>query len=1066
MGNLQSTSDGSRPANASSGASAASGNAGTVPLDISIPRYSFSKTLALFPTATVVGLPAPAQMDRAVLSTPYSIMLPVTPSDPRTLVQQGFVDLSYDLVRHDPARGEQTRVIGRKWGVARPKLRYSHIASPSVLTLNLIPVAAALASTVVDKNVSAATSAIKVLFPDTPTNESISMDARQVIASLAGKAFCPERLVWRLATLYCAAVWAEVSGTRLVSATRDIPDASRIGSVGQYNSFLTTTNAIPNVVMFRFDGFADELAPMLSILRLACAQQMGLNLTSGKELPSIAVISPAMGTLRVGYVGPAVGATMLGHITAADVWATATMWCGQHGCMPMMQQFVHLASAMWCSVDESVDGWFQSERIALPMPAFSTASTALTPISHAYVRWNDEGADPRPPAEHAMFHGGAMEALAIGLAIRTWAHDAGMPYLGVLTRASAEGDHIWRQLQRRGAFTPAMFQVQSLLHSFGASGSLGGIACGITPAFTSVSEVTRWWRRPQLAYQWEEVANAVQKLPQCCALLGVIKPLKSKDLLDINRWYGPEVLSESGRSQEEVLQALVYVAGVQLAWRVFNHHDGTATYTEFRRFTNYRGAMSDWMFAPLYKKDYVSARLVFKLTTTADILMVHKGPMGVVEWQWYVTKMVPEDRHDVDTFASPPGSARIAGPAEVRPPPAPVLPPTAVGRPEPSPPAPPDLASNPPSATDPPAALQQVPASAGLKLSTLQKIYSEAGKPVPSWLNSLKLGLANDNTIPASAWTAGSAEGHMRSAWSDVEQLEPNEEFAKLPRDKRFQAASILSGLFAAAAPRAHSISAARGWATESVRMHARATALATCNAVTMSELSDYVDGTWLARTGLDESKLALGLAAGVAADRMVPTHAHTVGDPPVVDPAVIQRLHDAPVQQAQDALESLDVLGREMFGVGAATAAQVEELLGYAPDWLNTPPRSAQPLDPDAPWMAMPEEKPNVAVPIIADPAELSEAPEVLQYAECAGKTIPQIRAWADYADEEFTEDTIKQLDFGNASSTTQLLPPGVPPLDYSNEPEPRILTIDEQFAPTGEISPKIGEYAQAVFH
>ena len=106
-----------------------------------------------------------------------------------------------------------------------------------------------------------------------------------------------------------------------------------------------------------------------------------------------------------------------------------------------------------------------------------------------------------------------------------------------------------------------------------------------------------------MAYEWEELAHSLNKLPACCAMLGVVRTLCTTKIPVIDRFYGPEIIKGQHRYIEEALQALVYVPKLELAWKVADRHRSIATLHKVKRITSYRGSYSDWQFVPQYQKD-------------------------------------------------------------------------------------------------------------------------------------------------------------------------------------------------------------------------------------------------------------------------------------------------------------------------------------------------------------------------------------------------------------------------------------------------------------------------------
>lgn len=1006
-------------------------------LDHEIPRYSYEKTLEAFPDATTFDYPNPGKFDKSALSHDFSLQLPAYLDSARARVGNKTVDLRYSLIRHDTLRGTDEKTVGRAWTVAQPLMRYGNMVPSDRYTLNLAPVAASLASAVVDKNVSAAATAIRVLFPEQQPNEAISLDARATIRSLAGLPFSPERLVWRLATLYCAASWARVHGGTLGSGTRDILQPVRISSVSAYSAYLSAIAPGTNVVAFSFEGFGDQLSQLVAVLALAASSRMELRTTNNIALPTIATVHPALGNVSMVYVGPAYNPVQLGDIQPSDVWQAAQLWCGQHGCMGLFSGYVVLASNLWCSVEPNKDAIFQNDRFELPLPAFATTSTVLTPISTAYVRWRDEGVQHDEPQSHELFLRGALTSLMVGLAVRTWAYRAGMPYIGLLDRANTDGDHILRELRLRANHVPAMFQVQTMLNNMGCTGGLGSVLLAISPALINIAQLKGWWHQHKIAYQWEEVANIVQSVPRCCALLGVVRPLHTAAVLNPGIWYGVDVLRGVSRSVEEALQGVVYVPDLKIAWKVINHHDASVTLHEIVRAKNYRAGFSDWQFASMYRKDFVSAEIVFRLGSFEAALAAHTGPMGAVPWKWYVSRpLTTEDVGDAHAFdgpaAGPAGSlpdAVLASPAV----PETIVPVVPEAKQpdvaEPAPPPDPEEGRSKPRA---------VPNSTKVKVDVLATLLKDSGQSV-EWLSQLQLGFERCNPS-ASAWEERDREGRMRSAWDTVQALDPIEMLKAIPNGQRAKAATIASQVFSFAAPLAHSATAMKGWSIEAVRMRHRAQALQRCSALSVVELEDWTSKSRVAQCEgqVTDDTIARALAAGVSGVELLKIPPKKRGAEMEWDVTAWDRVGEGDRITEDAATNEIEEIIKQAFMAGECPLDMVQATLGYLPGWAQPPQESTPPGAADE-EESKDEGSPNIPDWVIA----LKDArPKTTAWEEgrqWLNSTMHGFGAFDDARISSIQDMLLAGLDITDAVSCTRPVQPEPHPIDS----DPRDTTL-----------------------
>jgi hypothetical protein len=160
-------------------------------LDIEIPRFSYQTVLDEFPIPSVDDYANPATHSEDNLRADLSLQLPFNLNAARSRVLHGSIDMRYELKRHDPLRGEESRTIGRLFVPAQAPVAFRSAPAHVMYKTVLAPVSAALASDVVDKNIATATTLIKVLFPETSPQDTINMNARATIRNWADQQFSP-----------------------------------------------------------------------------------------------------------------------------------------------------------------------------------------------------------------------------------------------------------------------------------------------------------------------------------------------------------------------------------------------------------------------------------------------------------------------------------------------------------------------------------------------------------------------------------------------------------------------------------------------------------------------------------------------------------------------------------------------------------------------------------------------------------------------------------------------------------------------------------------------------------
>jgi len=363
--------------------------------------------------------------------------------------------------------------------------------------------------------------------------------------------------------------------------------------------------------------------------------------------------------------------------------------------------------------------------------------------------------------------------------------------------------------------------------------------------------------------------------------------------------------------------------------------------------------------------------MVFRITTTAGALAAHTGPMGTVPWKWYVTRPVVDE--DL-TFSTAPMLPTLLEPQHHEPTASldhtpPPMPPGAMPPEEPNS----DDEGHEHEAAPGPSApgdrrVVEVPLSITAKADKVKRVLHDAGQPT-AWIDQLMLGLARQYETEC-AWNERDKEGRMRGAWDEVEQFEPTTMLRAVPNGARANTALLMSQLYKAAAPCAHSLTASRGWIAEAIRMGNRARALKTCSALTRTELEDWTSPSRVkASAGVTEKNISMALAAGVPASGLL-------GIPPVrgkgklvADEEAWNAAKTGAQMVEQSTTTEFEQLVKLAYDSGEANSDMVIELLAYAPAWLPGPSKSAKdddsnPADATPPVQPAPEIAPVVDSP------------------------------------------------------------------------------------------------------
>lgn len=894
-------------------------------VDLSIPRYSHDTTLEPFPELRYVNYVAHAAPAPDNMRQQLSLQLPFKLSSDKSMIRNGSIDLRYDLVKHDPLSGQVHYVVGRPHYPSRARVGFCDTVSYSDSRIIIAPVAAALASEVVDKNVASAITAIKALFPMVNANEFVSLAGRATIRQLAGSTFCVDRFVWRLATIYVSALWVAANNETLTSGQTAYAPFTWVNTITTYSGILEGWQHGNNPVCVQYSGYADLIAPLLAVIKLACCNDPQYRTTNNFSLPSIAHNWPAISNVHTYYSGPQLlGTPILGDILPSTVWEAAELWCGQHGVMQLFTDMVQTVAVLWCSTSSSLSPIYQADRLGIAMPVADHGSTILLPIGQSYVTWRDEFKSCPSPVAHELFVGGCVTGVLIGLGVRTWAYKTGIPYANLVHHSTCDVNLAYEEFKLRGGYVGAMVQAQAQLRNVGCTGTLGRILLQLQPAFTGIADCVAWWGRSNVAYQWEEVANLVSSIPMCCALAGVVKPLRSRNPIPVGPWCYVRSIAP-GYTVEQALHGVSYVEGMRLGLYVKDAISCSSRVLPVYSVMNYRQVPTDWQFIERFSRDYCSVEMVFKSTMPSSSVKLHEGPVGSIGWKWYVSRkllannplvwnVLDDDMPDtgclttVDHGSSPMTEHQVI---------------------------------QPPHGTD----ATKVATEPGMKVKVSSKTYDpsvehqfdvairlmrDAGLST-DWLENCRKGYTRLEQ-GVSPWVARSEEGWMRAAYDGFEAMDPMEALLAIPNGQRPAAATALASIYRVAAAVAHSPTAAKNWIMEGIRMSNRAGALKKCSAMTKVELEDYSSRQLVAKKKhvISNMSLARALAMGLSAMDVLDGEINYGGLHP--DSELLSPVTEA----ANTAMDEVEAMVKISYDSDEIDAAMVTDILGYTPAWAE----------------------------------------------------------------------------------------------------------------------------------
>lgn len=990
-------------------------------------------TLAIepFPVLTELPMPGPQSVDLAQLDKDFTLQWPghIVSSDQQ--IVGGTIDMRYQHVEYNPGDGsDMVTDVGRFHYPSQNQYMFVDSRSHSNLRMILAPVSAPLASEVVDKNVATATSNIRTLFPESPPGESITSGPRNLIRTMAGGTIQPERFIWRLASMVVAAMWAERNKQQLTSGQTDIPAVRLINSVGSLNTTLSTWDHSSQPIAVVNEGPSDLFADIVSVLLVAASRSPKYIVSGNLTIPTICTQWPQIGRAEIYYTGdtlPALGGC--GILTKEAVYSAAMMYAQQHGCAAMIQTYIDTISALAFSVDGK-SAIYQSDKLVVPLPICKLGPTLLTCISTSYVTWRAGHADIECPSSVGTLVGGCVNGILLGAALRSTLSSYGIENTLLFKRASNIGEYIFKSMRPRGAVMPIIWDMAAIVSALGVSGSMGSVLLGAYPMHANLGEIQKWWLSEDSAVQWEELAMYTPKMPSNSGIMGFITPIRSTAIPIVNKWYYPKTLSSS-KPEDNILQGIASVPGIEVGMEIVDTTRGSSCIRPFKRRLSYRGIHSDWQFTKPYSKDFCSAKVVFRVRTPHDAMLLHHGKPHAEKRKHYVQRSTTLSGAPQPPSDGPGGGGALGSMVQFNPliyaslpPPPPsqvppsswdkkgkggeedyggmvlperdgiswqLQPPPAATKPVEGVPVPQvifmgddryeyqareklyfsttsglwfDRESgfcNPPNwqkpPVPPPPGLVAKPTMAispvGVKVEKIiQLLGADAQKKFPI-IEELRLALVTRRADAPTEHAARETMGHLRTAFEMLETLDPVQFLASTAPANRAQLATLTSQVFGSAALDGYSVSSTAGFVSASVRMTARARAMATSPYLSVKEMREAPSGAAMIPTDdeIGDSAapplVAEAIAAGVPLVAIIPEVAQKYDkvarkSQRTLVPPALQRGVDATTIAAQTKLvqaETMDVTERMMkrsYTDGGTTGAMVEEVLQRVPDWLQ----------------------------------------------------------------------------------------------------------------------------------
>jgi hypothetical protein len=518
------------------------------------------------------------------------------------------------------------------------------------VSLGLQPVFAGLASESLERSAVQALANLPYAFCRA-SQADFTARGRHALVQLVDRPLNAVRFLWRLASMYLAAIILEAEGRHLtVNSTAGLEQPRSITSVTDLVAVLT--HAMERTEQVAFIDVGKHLGgvqPIIQVITLATAPVVGWRDTDG-PLPAVLKMWPEINNLRASVYGEMVGNVEVGEVNSGNIWETISLYARQHGLQDVWEE-VWTAALTFYSRPEGSKGWCGHTNVVIPMPVSRMEVAALGPLSHPMRSWDyTSAALKHPHMAEAAWEGNCRYAgIALGVGSTLESEGANMLSYGVYT--AEEFNYFERLHANEGTACPLNVGACNLMGDLGWSNLTGRALLGVRGynAATPRGRLSLGGqdRSPppsavyvtlmdESAIQWEEFAYACDSIPHTAAIYAQLHPVGIKDPAVLNWWIRTDHI-ENRTGTADAIYSLLNTTRCQYSLCITAMPNRTCTYRALAPRTGYRGVYLDHQFSEVASDVGVMAYPCFRFTNHTDVVNSMEVSKLEAGTKWYIS---------------------------------------------------------------------------------------------------------------------------------------------------------------------------------------------------------------------------------------------------------------------------------------------------------------------------------------------------------------------------------------------------------------------------------------------
>lgn len=513
--------------------------------------------------------------------------------------------------------------------------------------MTLAPAIAAMASTLKDRSYTAAIGAAQTLFNTGSATERFSNNSISAVRTLLSSTPDPTRFVFKLAQIYMYYRYCEDEGVEpSLVGTVEPPEA--VCTISAISAALVAAKAGAHYVFVAGEQFAGNFDNVTSVLSMA-ASNLTTPPSQAHSLPSILTTSVKLPPIKVAYTGDSsTRAAMIMGVTAADIWEAAHFWTCAHNASATFMDCVKFISSQLYSTKDGYDEIFSTDTLAIQLPTLSMAHYALFPL-HMAVTDLPELTIPDEP-----------DLLRITSALTLRNQLLSVAFSQVLSRSHIGAPKInakhylasnrWlsKIFTFRGGNPCYIWNVLSqALVDLKINAGFSWLVARLVPTAIRTTDLNRYWSAPLLrSTQYEEVLDVVTSAP-ACSIAHMLKPVKSKILLQPNRYYGMDMLDAAWMTRAAFA---VYRVGGRILQVKRTVGQLNVEMQEISVQLSYRNILHDCATPMAFQDDNVETKYVFVLPNAMSSIRLLEGDQAMAGCNWYISGVTAGDLDVIDMF--------------------------------------------------------------------------------------------------------------------------------------------------------------------------------------------------------------------------------------------------------------------------------------------------------------------------------------------------------------------------------------------------------------------------------